>query len=123
MPPRDDFATHSPSELACSSFAARTNAYGGTGARQSKGGRPCSAPSAKNQHTAFAQQKLFLQRSQHSDVIRIAAIKRTIAAHYHRVHRSDFCRKRVAILQVAQNAFFVRQGDAKSAQAEVRCRL
>src|SRR5882672_1060822 len=64
--------------------------------------------------------EFFLQRAEHADVIRVAAVKGPIAPHHNGVHSADLCRQRVAFLQVFEDGLFVRQGDAETADAEFR---
>ena len=54
-----------------------------------------------------------LQASQHTDVVRIVPVQSPAATHYHRVDGSDARGQRIAVVQIPQNRFLVRNRDRK----------
>ena len=76
-------------------------------------------PAPKIRTRLPARRSFFCSDAQHADVVRIAARKRAIAAHDHRVYRADVRRQRIAFFQVPQDGLLVRDGDAKAANAEL----
>src|ERR1700731_2937973 len=99
---RDDFATDSAGQFARCIFTARADVNAGTRTRESEGSGTSGSASAEDQYAAFRERQFFLQRAQDADVIRIAAVERTIAAHHDCIHRAYVRGQRVTILQVPQ---------------------
>ncbi len=64
--------------------------------------------------------EFLLQRAEHADIIRVATVKRPVAPDHNGVYGADFRSQRLALLQVFEDGLLVRQGDAETADSELR---
>src|SRR5271155_5566992 len=113
-PSLNGLASHSLRQSPSFLNSPRTNPNIRPSPRQSKRHRPRRSSSPQNQNAATCKRQSSFQRPQHPYVIRIVSIQFPTAAHHHGVHSANFCREGIAIIQMPQNRFLVRQSHAKS---------
>jgi len=99
-------------------FTARANGDGGAGTHQRKSGCPRRTTRPEDQDAAAFDAEPFLERTEHAEVISVAAKKRAIAANDHRVDGPNFDRERLALLQILENRPLVWMSDAESADSK-----
>src|SRR6267143_7005528 len=106
-------------EYLCGFFAARANGDGSAGTYQRKSGRPGRSTRPKDQDAAAIDAKFFLERTEHAEVIGVAAIKRSVATNDHSVNGANFLRERSALLQILENCLLVWMSDAETFDTEL----
>jgi hypothetical protein len=111
-------STECAREFPCGFFTARANGDGGAGTHQSKSGCPRRTTRPEDQDAAAFDAEPFLERTEHAEVISVAAKKRAIAANDHRVDGPNFGRERLALLQILENCPLVWMSDAESADSK-----
>ena len=116
---RNKFTSNSASQFAGGRFTARTDTDACALVRQGERGSAGSAASTENKDAAVSQREFLPQSAHDANVIGVAAVKGAVAAHDDGIYRADGGGEGIAILQMAQDAFFMRDGDAEAAQTEV----
>src|SRR5260370_42099440 len=120
---RNDVAPGGFGQFSRRLFSSRTNSNESARLRKSERRGSGSAARPKDQDAAPGERKLFLEGTQNSDVIGIAAEKRTISPDDYSVNSANLCRERVTFLQMLQDGLFVRDGHAETANPEFRHRV
>ena len=82
--------------------------------RQGKCHSPRRSSSAQNQDAATCKRQRRSNARNTPYIIGIVSIQFSTAAHYHRIHRANLRCEGIAIIQIPQNRFLVRQSHAKS---------
>jgi len=118
--PGNGFATDGARERHRFEFPARENRNGGSGLGEREGDGAGDSAGTEDEHAAAAKRHAPPECTQDADIVGVVSVKFSTTANHNSVDGADGSCQRITIIEVPQNALFVRQSDAEAGDAE-RC--